>query len=182
MPDLTIIPRARQPIIAPSKPGKVTGRLKQAIDLMVWDALTDNEAAIRTGITVGALRISLQRPHVRAYLRQQREVFLAKEGPANINALISVRDGTNEMARVSAVRALEQMSEETQVGARPSVSLPGLTIQIVNAPAIVTDAGAGDKTLRSLNDVTAAKTDMLGPPDPPAGAGEGKNRGSVDGS
>lgn len=102
---------------------------------MVWQCKSDNEAAAIVGMNVLAIRIALGKPHVRAYFRQQRQVLQEREGPANIFALISVRDGDNQMARVAAVKALEQLSEESTTQSRGSVALPGLTIQILNAPA-----------------------------------------------
>ncbi len=50
-----------------SLPGKVTGRLKRAIDLMVWEAASRSDAAKTVGMTDHSMRQALKRPHVMAY-------------------------------------------------------------------------------------------------------------------
>lgn len=96
-----------------SAPLKVTGRLKRALDLMVWENQTDSQAAVKTKMTVTAIRLALRRPHVLAYVRGQREVLLERECGRNIHTLVNVRDQKrNQMARVQAVKALEQMDDQ----------------------------------------------------------------------
>ena len=57
-----------------SSPQKVTGRLKDALDAMIWEGLTDNEAAVKFSITVQAIRTALKRKHCRDYIREQRDL------------------------------------------------------------------------------------------------------------
>lgn len=115
-------------------PGKVTGRLKRALDLMVWDNITDNEAAVQTGLTVTAIRLALRRPHVRAHYHSQLEVLRTRESSRTIHTFIEVRDQkSNQMARVAAGKALQQLEDQPQ-GAGARSSSPGFVIQIVNAP------------------------------------------------
>jgi hypothetical protein len=57
---------------------------------MLWENLTDNEAAVKANITVSAIRLGLRRPHVLAYFRGQRQVLREREGPRNDFALIEV--------------------------------------------------------------------------------------------
>jgi len=122
-----------------SKPLRVTGRLKRTLDLMTWSPMTDSEACAQTGMRLPALRIALQRPHVRAYYRGQREVLREREGPANIRALVAVRDDTgNAMARVQAVKALESIGD-TAADTAQRVQAPGIVIMI-GASATVSNA------------------------------------------
>ena len=105
---------------------------------MIWQNLTDNEAAVKFKITVSAIRIGLKRPHVLTYLKEQRQVLLAREFARNSHALIEVRDQTaNQMARVAAVRALEQADSNTLpfVG-KPA---PGFVIVVNGAAPAVTE-------------------------------------------
>jgi hypothetical protein len=117
-----------------SEPGKVTGKLKVALDAMVWIGLSRSEAATKAGLSEHSLYNALRKPHVRQHYLNELEVLRTSERAKNIHALADVRDGTNQMARVAAVKALEQLSEETQGRSGTSVSSPGLTIQIINAP------------------------------------------------
>lgn len=126
--DLT--PQQRSAAAGRSQPNKVTGRLKQALDLMVWHNLTDNEAAVKAKLTVTAIRLALRRPHVRAYFREQSDVLREREGPRGIHTLIQVRDQLgNQNARVAAVREMRQANEDAPAS-RGSQSQPGLTIVI----------------------------------------------------
>lgn len=117
-----------------SAPLRVTGKLRAAIDLMVWQALTRADAAKQAGITEHGLYSAFRKPHVKAHYLSELEVLRTSERARNIHTLVEVRDQTtNQMARVQAVKELEQ-SAETQARSTGSLSLPGLTIQIINAP------------------------------------------------
>jgi len=119
-----------------SKPGRVTGKLRRALDLMVWEGIHDNEAAVRTGMTLSAIRLAFQRPHVRAYLKEQREVLRARECGRNFHTLLEVRDQKrNAMARIKAVQEIERPNEDASAIKH---LMPGFVVQIVqinNAPA-----------------------------------------------
>lgn len=119
-----------------SKPMRVTGRLKQALDMMVWNNATDYEAAIQTGMTLAALRLALQRPHVRSYFRSEHASLRERENPRNTHTLLEVRDQTdNQMARVQAVRTMMAMDEQVFGGRSNSAntSTPGVVIVIQGA-------------------------------------------------
>jgi len=140
MTDITIS-NAQQPTtqqraaIDRSRPMRVTGKLKVACNLLAYEGLPFNEAAQQAGLSVHAMRLALQRPHVIAYLKAQREVLRASMSGRNILTLAAVRDQTdNQMARVNAVKALEQIGDEPSARSGAS-SMPGLVIQIVNSPA-----------------------------------------------
>lgn len=93
--------------------GRVRGRLKQAIDLMVMDGTRDHEAARMCNINVLSIRNALRSGHYLAYYREQLHVLRERESAANIHALIDVRDNSeNQAARVNAVNALERIGNQ----------------------------------------------------------------------
>ena len=107
---------------------RVTGRLKQCLDLMVWHGLKDNEAAVRVGFNVTSIRMALQRPHVRSYYLKQIEVLRDRERAQNIIRLTQIRDAADNMPAVNAIKALEQLGEHQQLGSTQQT--PGITIVI----------------------------------------------------
>jgi hypothetical protein len=129
----------RQPL---TRAKRISPALKQALDLMVWGGKTDNDAAVEIGMTIQNIRFALKEPHVRSYYRGQLQVLRERESSRNIHALIEVRDQkNNQMARVQAVRAIEQLTDEQQAGTSKQ-SLPGLVVQIN-----VTQQRIGNKTV-----------------------------------
>jgi hypothetical protein len=133
-PDLPT-PLTRQAIAVRdrSAPLEVTGRLRKALDLMVWEGQKRDDAAIAARLTVHGIREALRKPHVKAYYLQQLEVLRTSERARNIHALVAVRDrATNQAAVVHSVRTLEQMADD---GARerPAAPFAGLVVQIVTA-------------------------------------------------
>ena len=127
-------PRERKTVI-PVK--RIGGRLKQALDLMVWGDgerryLPDNEAAAIAGLNVISIRNALHKPHVLAYYKQQREVLRARESPANIHRLCEIRDAADNMPAVNAIRALENLDEQSLTRHSSDLPTPGISIRIVH--------------------------------------------------
>lgn len=114
---------------------RVGGKTKAAIDLMVWEGLTDNQAAVKTGITIVAIRLALKQPHYRAYLRSQCEMLRLRESPRNIHTYVDVRDNSgNSMARIAAAKALDGQTDQ-QVSSGLTRS-PGVVIQILGNASV----------------------------------------------
>jgi hypothetical protein len=66
------------------------------------------EAAKAGGVTVARLRDDLARPHVRAFMRQQKQLQLEQICQQNASALARIRDSsTNANAAVNSCRVLE---------------------------------------------------------------------------
>jgi hypothetical protein len=127
-------PRERKTVL-PAK--RIGGRLKQALDLMVWGDgvrryLPDNEAAAIAGLNVISIRNALHKPHVLAYYKQQREVLRARESPANIHRLCEIRDAADNMPAVNAIRALENLDEQGLTRHSTDLPTPGICIRIVH--------------------------------------------------
>jgi len=94
-------------------PNGVSGRLKNALDDMIENGTPWEQAALKSNLTVRAMRLALKRPPVLKYLRQERRVLLARMSPANLHALAKLRDQEeNKAAAVTAARSLEAMASE----------------------------------------------------------------------
>jgi hypothetical protein len=121
-----------------SAPLKVTGKLRKAIDAMIWDGLKRDEAAQFAGMSIHGLREALKRPHVKAHWRAELQVLRNSEQPRNIHALAQVRDQLdNQMARVQAVKALEQIGDDQELRNTGTSHSPGVTIRVINVAAPV---------------------------------------------
>jgi hypothetical protein len=128
-------PRERKTVL-PAK--RIGGRLKQALDLMVWGDgerryLPDNEAAAIAGLNVISIRNALHKPHVLAYYKQQREVLRSRESAANIHRLCEIRDAADNMPAVNAIRALEMIGDEQ--ANKPNIPIPGIVLRVIHQPA-----------------------------------------------
>jgi hypothetical protein len=114
---------------------EIRGKLRQAVDAMVWDGLEWNEAAKQFNFDVRAMRNALARPHVVAYLRSERQVLRESLSPRNIHRLREIRDAADNMPAIQAIRTLEQMGDDTMHGNGAVTHSPGLTIRIINQVA-----------------------------------------------
>lgn len=118
-----------------SKPSRVTGKLADAIDLMIEEGKDWDKAALQAGLTVRTMRLAMQRPHVVTYLKARREVFRVNASAANIHRLVRLADQEeNKAAAVSAIKAMEQIGE-SEDSQRTAKYLPGLQIVIVQGGA-----------------------------------------------
>lgn len=134
---------------------KVTGRIAEAVRLMIEEGKTYQEAAAAVGMHVRLMRKAIERPHVLSYIRQQRQVFRATINASNDLRLAAVRDKSgNSMAVVQAVKALEQLDDEVTArrGSGFSTS-PGLVINILNTGAASTDVQLARQSNEKVNDI-----------------------------
>jgi hypothetical protein len=117
-----------------SRRGAVTGKLKTALDLMVWDNLKRKDAAERAGLADASLRFAFRKPHVMAYYHAGLAALRNNLRAKNVHRLDTIADDSkNDMARVAAVKALELISDQAdERGPRGGVTVPGLQIVIVN--------------------------------------------------
>jgi hypothetical protein len=119
-----------------SRRNAVTGKLKTALDLMVWDNLTRKEAAAKAGLADSSLRFAFRKPHVMAYYHAELKALRDNLRARNVHRLDTIADESkNDMARVAAVKALEVISDQADEKQRPgSQMLPGLQIVIIGGP------------------------------------------------
>lgn len=72
--------------------GGLSDRVREAIDLMVWQAMKRPEAAAQAGIADNTLRQAFGKPAVMAYYNRAVEVLRAGERARNIHTAVEVRD------------------------------------------------------------------------------------------
>jgi hypothetical protein len=98
------VPATRQAAAIPgrSRRGTVTGKLKAALDAMVWDGLKRNDAAKAAGLAESSLRFALRKPHVVAYYRAECDALRNSIRARNLHRLDAIADDSkNDMAKVA---------------------------------------------------------------------------------
>jgi hypothetical protein len=122
----------------PDKRERIAGRLRHALDLMIWGDETGKpldwqDAARAVNISARSMRKSLERPAVRSYLLEQKQVLracLSAKSLSRLDELAAQRSNMN--AAVNAIRAID---EGEQAALRPPGSAtPGVVIVIRPAP------------------------------------------------
>ena len=117
------------------RPRGLTRAIRTAIDALVFDRCTREEACKKAGITERALYLALEKPEVAAHWNAQVHVLRVGERAANIHALAGIRDKSgNAMAVVQAARSLDQLEDSAAAAAKASQIQPGLVIVIQPAP------------------------------------------------
>lgn len=147
-------PITRQAIAAKERSGKLTvsGKLKAALDEMLFKASCRADAAQAAGMTDHGLREAMKKPHVKAYYSQGLEILRTSERAKNIFALAKVRDSSdNGMAIVSAAKALEQLADTAPPSGGGPRDRPGVVIQIIHReaqqhPGVLIDVMPNDDT------------------------------------
>lgn len=121
---------ARKPPVEQRK-HRITAKVRTAVDLMVWQGLKRDAAAEQAGLKDNSLYVAMAKPDVRSYYLGQLDVLRTSERARNIHTLAEVRDQTsNQMARVQAVKALEQIDDDP-VRQGVNRSSPGFVIQVI---------------------------------------------------
>jgi hypothetical protein len=117
-----------------SAPRRITGRLKAALDRMVWRGDKRADAAIAAGMVDHSLRVALKKPHVLAYYRGELATLRESERARSVHALVDVRDASdNAMARVAAAKELEKVTVEAATRPNGNATSPGIVIRILTA-------------------------------------------------
>lgn len=118
-----------------SAPLKVTGKLRAAIDLMVWHGLTRKQAAQQAAISEHTLYVAFRKPHVKAHYLNELEVLRTSERARSIHRIAEIRDAADNMPALKAAEWFANDRPESQSRSTGSLSLPGLTIVIQNVAA-----------------------------------------------
>jgi hypothetical protein len=132
MTDDTLTAVTRQAIAAKtaSRPKRVTGKLHEACMRIIELGEEDDQAAKAVGLRTRTVRLARQKPHVIAWMKQQREVFRAHVSAQNIFHARKMRnESTNEMAKLGAMKLIEQIGDDPEA-ARGRVASPGIVILV----------------------------------------------------
>ena len=114
-----------------SLPNKVTGRLRRAVDAMVWQAASRKEAAELAGMTDHSLRQALRRPHVMHHYLRECEVLRLSGRAKRLHRLEEIAaNDRNQNAAVAAIKAAEGLEDQAQAHGRGVPSTPGLIVVI----------------------------------------------------
>jgi hypothetical protein len=132
------------------KTSAIAPGIKAAIDALLHMERYDLGLAAKAGgVTVARLRDDLGRPHVRAWMRQQRQLQLETICQQNPTALARIRDSSlNANAQVNSCRVLETMlADSTAETSRPARRDAGLVIIIGARPQEPQPRLAGARTI-----------------------------------
>jgi hypothetical protein len=115
----------RTPVI----PEKMKIVVKELIEQPTYDLAA---AAAKAGLSTYQARRYLTRPHVQRYMREQRNAVTEEIRAGNPMALARIRDqdGGNTMAKVAAVRQIEQLGQAAEEIGGSHRSAPGLVVVI----------------------------------------------------
>lgn len=117
-----------------SRRGAVTGKLKIALEAMIWEGLPRTEAAAKAGMADSSLRFALRKPHVLAHHNAELAALRTSLRARNAHRLNTIaQDSPNHMASVAAIKTLESLAEtsEQHLTAAP-LQTPGITIRILH--------------------------------------------------
>jgi hypothetical protein len=127
---------ARKANDRPDRRSRITARLRKALDLMCWGDADGNpldwdDAARTANISTRSMRRSLERPNVRQYLQEQKQVLRACISGKSLSRLDELAaQRTNMNAAVNAIRAIDEAdATSAQLGQSHT---PGVIIRIVN--------------------------------------------------
>lgn len=114
-----------------------SSKVRQAIDLLVFEGHHRNDAAKAVGLSPKGLYNQFRRHHVLAYHRATLGALRESARSRNFHRLEQLRDqDDNRAAAVKAIQVLEQISDEAdQRQPRGPITQPGLTIVIVQPAA-----------------------------------------------
>jgi hypothetical protein len=125
-----------------SRRGAVTGKLKVALDLMVWENKSRKEAAEQAGLADASLRFAFRKAHVMTYYHGELKALRDNLRASNIHRLDKIADDSkNDMAKVASIKALEQISDQADERHRPGMQqMPGLVIVVntgIGSPKVI---------------------------------------------
>lgn len=117
---------------------QVKGKLRAAIDLMVFEGMPMDAAATKVGLTTYSMRCALEKAHVLAHLRARRVVLRESLCCANDLRLAVIRDAATNMPAVQAIGMLERLrDDDNAVASTTSRQAAGVVIHI-HQPASLT--------------------------------------------
>lgn len=134
MSDIALATQPSQPL-APKQTRnhapKVTGKVRIALDAMVWEGLPRKAAAEKAGISEHGLYKAFRKPVVKAFYLSELEVLRTSERARSIHRIAEIRDAADNMPALKAAEYFATDKAEMPGRSTGSLQLPGLTIQIL---------------------------------------------------
>src|SRR5258705_5668888 len=93
----------RQAVAVEGRSGRlrVTGKLRIAIEAMIWEGLARKDAAAKAGLADSSLRFAMRKPHVMAHFNAELANLRTSLRARNLHRLDGIADASkNDMAPV----------------------------------------------------------------------------------
>jgi hypothetical protein len=117
-----------------SRKGIVTGKLKVAIELMVWSGARRAQAAEQAGLQDHSLRAAMKKAHVLRFYQEELRVLRESVRARNFHRLDAIaEESANAMAKVAAIKTMEQLTEVEVNNRMATPTTPGLQIVLIEA-------------------------------------------------
>jgi hypothetical protein len=114
---------------------RVTGKLAQALSLIVFEGLKRKDAAEQVGLTEHAVYQALRKPHVAAWFNEQLQAMRTGARARALHRMIELSEqNDNFAAAVAATRPLLATDEQERAGLAGVDHRPGLQIVIQTGP------------------------------------------------
>jgi hypothetical protein len=158
-----IAPIQADPKAKPPKEFKITGKVKVAIDAMVWQGLKRDEAAQLAGIKDNSLYVALRRPDVKAYYLAECEMLRTSGKARRIHRLEAMLEqDDNKAAVINAALALENMGKD-QASVNAGQSRTAGVVVIIQGSAALSGNERGFNQPLDQNDAKPLITLDAGP-------------------
>ena len=133
MADQLPITRQKAAIAGRSRRNAVTGKLKTALEAMVWEGLERKAAAERAELADSSVRFAMRKPHVLAFYNAELTALRTSLRARNIHRLDGIaNESKNDMAKVASIKVLEQIADVADQHHRPGeTQSPGVCVVIV---------------------------------------------------
>lgn len=133
MADQLPITRQKAAIAGRSRRNAVTGKLKTALEAMVWEGLERKAAAERAELADSSVRFAMRKPHVLAFYNSELTALRTSLRARNIHRLDGIaNESKNDMAKVASIKVLEQIADVADQHHRPGeTQSPGVCVVIV---------------------------------------------------
>ncbi len=120
-----------------------TGKVRKAIELMVFEGHQRKDAALAAGIKDKSLYNALAKPHVKHFYNRLLEVLRTSGRARNFHRLEEIREQTtNPMAAVNAIKTLEALADSPPLtpGTPRTPGLVFIINQAGSAPVVMEKA------------------------------------------
>src|SRR6516164_138398 len=132
------MPMFGTPVAASRREPARAVRLPEGVKLAIIDMIEFGDdfisAGKRHGVKPQGMRRWLGRAECISFLRRERARFRATINAQNDAVLAQIRDARdgNQMARVHAIKTLEQLDDDASLRRASDVPSPGISIRVIN--------------------------------------------------